>query len=75
MEVKVLDRKTQSGFGGGVGSGTSRIRVPSGTSRIPVPLWSHMTQVPTAPGLLRLVARVQDLTQRESAVIMRLGDG
>ena len=66
MEVKVLDRKTQSGFGGGVGSSTSRI---------PVPLRSHVTHVPTAPRLSRLVARVQDLTRRESAVIMRPGDG
>lgn len=53
MEVKVLDRKTQSGFGEGVGSGMSRRRMPSGTSRISVPLLSHVTQVPTAPGLLR----------------------
>lgn len=65
-EVKVLDRKPQSGLGGGVGSGTSRI---------PVPLRSHVTQAPTAPGLWRLVARVQDLTRTESAVIMRLCDG
>lgn len=39
MEVKVLDRRTQSGLGGGVGSGTSKGPIASSVTvtRVPCP--------------------------------------